>query len=431
MNTSSIISPSAQLKPIVRWLALAIWILVALVFLVLFLADLITNFYRMLVPCTGALGFVGEACYFAAISPAEVAVLSSWGLTMQAYAVANAIGSVVVLLVYWALGGLILWRQGSSWLGLTVSLALIILPVSVISGSADWAAINPILFIPGVSASILGTVVVEIFLYLMPNGRFSPRWAYIPLIFSLLLVIVLTLEVNGIITLAEQTLSFIYITTISGILLSIGFQVYRYLRDSSALERQQTKWILFAVVMYLLSILVWVLIYGGALTIPAGTPRLMANLFGLLFINFFALLILPVAITIAILRYRLWDIDLIIRKTVVYAVLTGLLLLVYGGMIVLLQSIFDVVSDQQSPVVIVISTLVIAALFAPLRRRVQALIDRRFFRKKYDAQQVLAQFAQTARDETDMQILQADLLRVVQETMQPDVASLWLKEPRR
>ena len=406
---------------------LAVWILFALVFLVLFLADLITNFYSMLVPCTGALGFVGEACYFAAISPTEIAVLSSWGLTTQAYAVANTIGSVVVLLVYWVLGGLIFWRQGSNWLGLTVSLALIVLPVSVISGSADWAAINPILFLPGVTASILGTAIELLFLYLMPNGRFSPRWAYIPLICGLLLVSILTLEVNGIITLAEQTLSLVYITTISLVLLSVVFQVYRYLRDSSAVERQQTKWILFAVMMYFLSIIVWVLIYGGGLTIAGGKPRLLANLFGLVFINFFALLILPVAITIAILRYRLWDIDLIIRKTLIYTVLTALLTLVYLGMIVLLQSIFYAVSDQQSPVVIVISTLVIAALFSPLRRRVQAVIDRRFFRKKYDAQQVLARFAQTARDETDIATLTAELVHVLQETIQPEGVNVWLR----
>jgi hypothetical protein len=97
-------------------------------------------------------------------------------------------------------------------------------------------------------------------------------------------------------------------------------------------------------------------------------------------------------------------------------------------MVVLLQSVFDSVTGQQSPIAIVISTLLIAALFAPLRRRVQAAVDRRFYRQKYDAQQVLAQFAVVARDETDMDKLTAELVRVVQETMQPERISLWIKK---
>jgi len=115
----------------------------------------------------------------------------------------------------------------------------------------------------------------------------------------------------------------------------------------------------------------------------------------------------------------------------VYTVLTRLLALVYFGTVVLLQSLVEQATDEQSPLIIVFSTLLIAALFNPLRQRIQAVIDRRFFRKKYDVQQVLEQFAQTARDETDMAALQTELLRVVQETMQPEQVSLWLRDQGR
>ncbi len=136
-----------------------------------------------------------------------------------------------------------------------------------------------------------------------------------------------------------------------------------------------------------------------------------------------------VALGIAVLRYHLFDIDVINRKTLVYTVLTALLALIYFGSVVLLQRLLGSLTGvAQSPLAVVVSTLVIAALFAPLRRRIQDWIDRRFFRKKYDAQQVLAQFAQTARDETDLDALTTELVRVVQETMQPEQVSIWLRK---
>ena len=137
-------------------------------------------------------------------------------------------------------------------------------------------------------------------------------------------------------------------------------------------------------------------------------------------------LALPLALAVGILRYRLFDIDIIIRKTTTYAILTAMLALIYFGSVVVLQRLLTPLTGSSTPVV-VLSTLLIAALFLPLRRRVQGVIDRRFFRRKYDAEQVLARFAATARDETDLDALTAELARVIQETMEPESVSLWLR----
>ncbi len=142
------------------------------------------------------------------------------------------------------------------------------------------------------------------------------------------------------------------------------------------------------------------------------------------------LAILPfyLAIGFAITRYRLYDIDLIIRKTLQYTLLTAILALVYFGSITLLQSISTAAFGLQSPVMVVMSTLAIAALFNPLRIRIQAFIDRRFFRRKYDAERVLAQFAAIARDKVDIDQLTTALHNVIEEVVQPDTTSLWLKK---
>jgi hypothetical protein len=141
------------------------------------------------------------------------------------------------------------------------------------------------------------------------------------------------------------------------------------------------------------------------------------------------MLLIPISIGVAILRSRLWNIDIIIRRTLVYGWLTGLLVLIYFGSVVLWQTIFRLFTGRaQSEVVTVISTLVIAALFSPLRRRVQAIIDQRFYRRKYDAARTLSAFSAALRDEVQLDRLTDEILGVVSETMQPAHVTLWLKE---
>lgn len=185
-------------------------------------------------------------------------------------------------------------------------------------------------------------------------------------------------------------------------------------RHSNGPERQQLKWIAYAG-----AVMVVLVPFGFFPSLQLGSLLFVAGALGL-----------PIAIGAAILKYRLYDIDLIIRRTVTYALVSAVLFLVFFCSIVVLQQLFaSVTGTRQNELVTVLSTLVIAMLFVPLRNRIQNAIDRRFNRRKYDAQQVLLRFAETVRDETDLEMLSIDLINVVNETMRPRSVSLWLKKP--
>jgi hypothetical protein len=168
--------------------------------------------------------------------------------------------------------------------------------------------------------------------------------------------------------------------------------------------------------------------YLGGSMIPSPVVAMQLKLLSLTFTLLITLPVLPLSVALSILRYRLWDIDLIIRRTLVYGAVTGLLALGYFGSVVVLQALFNLVVGEQSLVAIVLSTLGIAALFTPLRRRVQGFIDRRFYRQKYDAEQVLAAFGQRAQQETDLEALTNGLMEVVQETMQAERLTFLLND---
>lgn len=185
-------------------------------------------------------------------------------------------------------------------------------------------------------------------------------------------------------------------------------------------ERQQFKWLGLASILLILTILL------NSEIVPLLPGTLDALLEAAAYAG------VPLAVGIAVLRYRLWDIDVIIRKTVLYAALTITLGVIYVILVVTLQGMFTRLTGQDSPAALVLSTLAIAGLFTPVRRWNQNLIDRRFYRQKYDAEKVLAEFAAAARDETDLDRLTTELLRVIRETMEPEFVTLWLRpaEPR-
>ena len=171
------------------------------------------------------------------------------------------------------------------------------------------------------------------------------------------------------------------------------------------------------------------LLYGALQIIPAlNAPSSLYLVIGPIFILLIHLMV-PLGVGIAMLRYRLWDIDIIINRTLVYSTLTISLALVYAGLIIGLQYLLRGMISQHNDVAIVVSTLAIAALFQPLRHRIQAIIDRRFYRRKYNAAKIVAAYSATLRNEVDLNQLREHLLTVVQDTMQPSHIALWLREP--
>src|SRR5215217_1049514 len=225
----------------------------------------------------------------------------------------------------------------------------------------------------------------------------------------------------GIVGLADISSAILY-TTFSVLLVAVISSVFVRLRRAGGVEHQQIKWFAYAVAANAIAVVVAYVI-PGLIETPLWFERVGFAL------NNIVIPAIPIAIGIAILRYRLYDIDLLINRTLVYGSLTLMLALVYFGGVTATQAVFTALTgqEQQPQLAIVISTLVIAALFTPLRRRIQSFIDRRFYRRKYDAAKTLESFSAKLRDETDLNALNDDLVGVVRETMQPAHVSLWLR----
>jgi hypothetical protein len=323
-------------------------------------------------------------------------------------------------------GVLILRRKSHDWFGLYAAFAFIVVPA--------WTNIQPLSEALPVLRSVdelAGSIAWQLYFvlfYVFPDGKFVPRWTR----WLLLLWVGLNLMPGAFsessASVLFQRLPFLYYLPYALVFIAIGSQIYRYFWVSNAVQRQQTRWVVLALFATMLT-LGWL---GSARALPAPERQplgqsLVLELGRLVTINL-GFTVVPIAIAIAILRSKLWDVDLIIRRTLIYSVLTGLLALAYFGSVLLLQSAFGgLTGNADTPLVTVLSTLASAALFLPLRSRVQGFIDRRFYRRKYDTARTLAAFAATARDETDLVKLAAQLQQVVDETMQPAATSLWLR----
>jgi hypothetical protein len=269
--------------------------------------------------------------------------------------------------------------------------------------------------------TFVGYMAWMLFFYLFPSGRFVPRWTRWLALCWFIFVGLWTFTPFGPPTWPPLLFNVSILVLWGSFLVA---QLYRYVRVSDAIQRQQTKWVVFGVAVAVAGVLATIFTLGAAVDLPPEQvgPRMLS----MLLMDAFMLFI-PLSIGIAVLRTRLFDIDVVINRTLVYGSLTAMLALVYLGGVATSEAIFRRLTgqEQQSQLAIVISTLVIAALFNPLRHRIQSFIDRRFYRRKYDARKTLEAFSAKLRDETDLEALNAELVAVVRETMQPSHISLW------
>jgi len=418
-------SPGATLRARWRLPARVAWVAVAITALAIILFSIPSSFEHYQSVCTAA----SEVCSERAVgqpTPEGVRALGDMGLSVRFYALFNVVVEKIFQLVCFAVGAIIFLRRSDDRMALLVSLFLVSFGTVAVIPTAAYPLISsqPAWWLPVRSVGIVGEVCSVLFFFLFPGGRFVPHWtrwlavAFIAFLSSTTLFAGLYSRWP-----ALETVSFLVFL---GIVVSLVWsQVYRYRRVSSETQRQQTKWVVFGTTL------------GSAGTFPSQLPVDLSLVGGdtpltllVLKVGFtLSLMLLPLSIGVAVLRSHLFDIDVVINRTLVYGSLTATLAGVYFGGVTATQALLRTLTGQEQlpQLVVVASTLVIAALFNPLRRRVQNLVDRSFYRRKYDAAKTLETFSAKLRDETDLNSLNSDLLSVVRETMQPEHVSLWLR----
>ena len=415
MNSTSTTKP--------RWALAgrALWVLLALAFLAAYAASIPTAFDQFSTPCEA------DKCELLRLHAEEVDILQDIGLSLNHYAVFQLGFQVVNTAIFLSLAALIYWRRSREWIGALVSLVLITSATFFFAPTVEHleVAYPDLTVIVNLMLS-LGLVLMTLFLYQFPDGRFVPRWTVVPTVIYAVGLLAAAAASDGVLFLTDSA-----VTSALYVLLFVVFgsglvvQVYRYLRVSSPIERQQTKLVVLGVGVLITSVTVWTFAFELAPPSP-GRSRLLLNFIGVGVI-FLGLLMFPLSLATAILRYRLWDIDLLINRTLVYGALTASLAGVYFVGVVGFQAAFRAFTGQESSMAIVLSTLIIAALFVPLRRRIQYAIDRRFYRSRYDAERMLESFGATARDEVNLERLSGALVGAANETMRPTHASLWIR----
>jgi hypothetical protein len=368
----------------------------------------------------------GTSCLTYQLAQADLRVLQQLGLSPGLLAAYQLGLDTATVLIYTSLAALIFWRRAADRMALFCAYMLVLTGSATYSGLLDLGlrTASPAWYWPVGVLELLGQVSILIFFLIFPRGRFVPPWTRWWALVAVLLevhYIFFTDQLQA----GKSSGPIDFLAFVALTLSLVGLQIYRYRRVSTLDERQQTKWVVFG---FSVAIVGFILTYTLAhVFTEVSRQSSVFNIMVLGTVTYAFLLLIPISIAIAILRSRLYDIDVIINRTLVYGALTGTLALVYWGSVVLLQELFRPFLGNSNDLAIVTSTLAIATLFIPLRRRIQAFIDRRFYRRKYDAARTLEAFSRTARDEVDLDRLTGRLVEVVDETMQPAHVWLWLR----
>ena len=393
---------------------------------------------------TSGLFIAGIPIRFANLTEtADTRSLLDLSISLSGYATYLILLDLILIIVHDLIAAVIFWRRTNDWLAMFVAYALVtngaMIPLSRMYILEDVSLISGLIFAIVAIIALTSSVCL---LYLFPDGKFVPRWTRLLAVVWGILVFFAIFFPEFKVSLPTWSPFFQFLTLFVIAITGVFAQVYRYENVSSPLQKQQAKWALLGLIAAVFSPFAYFVPFVivpslNALEVPNliyqrlgssfFTYSFIAQLTGLTFTAVISLLF-PFSFAIAVLRYRLWDIDILINRALVYGLLTGLLALIYFSSVILLQSILRRLTGQgQSEVVTVLSTLAIAALFIPLQRRVQAGIDRRFYRSKYDAAKTLAAFSATLRDEVDLGQLCERLVAVVEQSMHPEYVSLWIK----
>jgi hypothetical protein len=406
---------TAAIPPRLRPFTRSLFVVLAVVGLAIFLISQHDLVQQPLRSCDSAL----SGCHFETLTAGDYAAAQQSGLPSALLFWSFIALSWIAKLSLPLVGVLLFLRRPDDWVAWAMALSAVTV---IVEGAVQMGALQPVVDLVR-TAGILAWMPLP---FIFPNGRIEPRrlrW-----LVGLLWVVGVVAWSPGISPwlLSQAALRWLPMTAAAVWAVSSAASLaYRYRFVSNALERQQTKWVIAGFVLVMAVSTNYITVSTLFPPWEPSTARIAA-LFGTAVAYAAGYVGMAACMVFAVLRYRLWDIDLVIRRTLIYSTLTALLALLYLGTVTSMQAVFRAATGETSTAAIIISTLLLAALFQPLRRALQQAIDRRFYRRKYDTAHTLAAFAATARDSVDLDDLIDRLRGVVDETMQPAHSAVWL-----